>query len=410
MRLALAFFLTAWAAAAAPAVNSCAACHSEQAEAFQQDIHLRHGFSCTACHGGDASSEDPTVSMSKAKGFKGKISRTAVPKLCASCHSDATLMHRFKPQQRVDQLQQFMTSVHGQRLAKGDTGVANCVDCHSVHGIREVRDPLSPVHPLRLPDTCGGCHADAAHMAKYKIDTSQHQEYKASVHWAAVSKRGDLSAPTCASCHGNHGATPPEVSSVSAVCGTCHVLMEELYAKSKHREVFASMGTGGCSNCHGNHEIRKPGPEMLAGAGSVCQQCHDAESEGGKVAVQMAALVGDLKTELDRADEILARARLSGMEVSEALLRQVEGREALVMAHVAVHAFDLAEVEKPAKEGLAIAAEGVRAGELALKERNTRRIGLAVFLIAALVAMAGLGMAIRAVEAQPGSDENPSGR
>jgi predicted CXXCH cytochrome family protein len=405
MKHALLLVLIACAAAAAPARNSCAECHSEQADQYRQDIHLRYGFSCTACHGGDASSDDLTIAKSKAKGFKGAISRTAVPKLCASCHSDATVMHRYRPGQRVDQLQQFMTSVHGRRLAKGDTGVANCVDCHSVHGIREVRDALSPVHPLRLANTCATCHSNASHMAKYNIDTNQHEEYKASVHWAAVSKRGDLSAPTCASCHGNHGATPPEVSSVSAVCGTCHVMMEDLYSKSMHAELFAAMGTGGCSNCHGNHEIRKPGPEMLAGPDSVCQQCHDDGSTGGKVAIQMASLITKLTHELDRADEILGRARRSGMEVSEAQLRQMEGREALIMANVAVHSFDLAEVEKPAMEGLAIAAEGVQAGELALKERDTRRLGLVVFLFAALVAMAGLRMAIRAVEGGSGATE-----
>jgi hypothetical protein len=56
-------------------------------------------------------------------------------------------------------------------------------------------------------------------------------------------------------------------------------------------------------------------------------------------------------------------------------------------------------------EGLAIAAEGVQAGELALKERDTRRLGLVVFLFAALVAMAGLRMAIRAVEGGSGATE-----
>ena len=60
-------------------------------------------------------------------------------------------------------------------------------------------------------------------MAPYGIPTNQFEEYRSSVHWEALAKRGDLSAPSCASCHGNHGAKPPQVESVSAVCGTCHV-------------------------------------------------------------------------------------------------------------------------------------------------------------------------------------------
>jgi predicted CXXCH cytochrome family protein len=182
--------------------------------------------------------------------------------------------------------------------------------------------------------------------------------------------------------------------------------MEDLYNKSPHKPVFATMGGGGCTVCHGNHEILKPSEAMLAGSGAVCANCHDAASEGGKTAAQMAALLAKLRSELDRADGSLTRARNSGMEVSEAQMRQIEGREALVKAQVAVHAFRLAEVEKPVKEGLAVAAEGVAAGEHALKERDTRRYGLMVFLVAALITMAGLWVAIRAIESRP----EPAGR
>jgi len=416
MRLATGIALVALAGAAA-AKDSCVECHSVMegdlkapAAAFAGDIHARHGFSCADCHGGDRNADDPEAAMNPAKGFKGKIARTAVPGLCARCHSDGNLMHRFKPQQRVDQLALYQTSTHGKRLAAGDKAVANCVDCHSVHNIREVRDPLSPVHPLRLPETCARCHADAAHMAPYKIETNQFQEYRQSVHWAALSKRGDLSAPNCASCHGNHGATPPQVASVAEVCGTCHVLFEQMYNKSPHQPVFAAMGAGGCVVCHGNHGIKAPGIQMLAGSGAVCAQCHDATSAGGVAAAEMARELTRLDTALNRSDEILNRARDSGMEVSEALLRQMEGREALVKARVAVHAFQAAAVAGPVKEGLAVAAETRRAGERALEDRNRRRIGLALSLVTILITMCGLWMAIRSLESKAGAVPEPEGR
>ena len=416
MRLATGIALVALAGAAA-AKDSCVECHSVMegdlkapAAAFAGDIHARHGFSCADCHGGDRNADDPEAAMNPAKAFKGKIARTAVPGLCARCHSDGNLMHRFKPQQRVDQLALYQTSTHGKRLAAGDKAVANCVDCHSVHNIREVRDPLSPVHPLRLPETCARCHADAAHMAPYKIETNQFQEYRQSVHWAALSKRGDLSAPNCASCHGNHGATPPQVASVAEVCGTCHVLFEQMYNKSPHQPVFAAMGAGGCVVCHGNHGIKAPGIQMLAGSGAVCAQCHDATSAGGVAAAEMARELTRLDTALNRSDEILNRARDSGMEVSEALLRQMEGREALVKARVAVHAFQAAAVAGPVKEGLAVAAETRRAGERALEDRNRRRIGLALSLVTILITMCGLWMAIRSLESKAGAVPEPEGR
>jgi len=403
--------------ALAAAKDSCTDCHSNMdgalkapVTAYTNDIHARHGFSCADCHGGDRNADDPEAAMNPAKGFKGHIARTAVPALCARCHSDAALMHKYKPQQRVDQLALYLTSVHGKRLATGDTAVANCVDCHSVHDIRDVKDPLSPVYALKLPDTCARCHADAAHMAPYKIATNQFAEYRTSVHWEALSKRGDLSAPNCASCHGNHGAAPPQVASVAEVCGACHVLFEEMYNKSPHKPVFAAMGGGGCTVCHGNHAIAKPGIEMLAGNGSACAQCHDATSAGGAAAAQIAGLLTKLDSALAQSDMVLDRARDSGMEVSEPTLRQMEGREALVKARVAMHQFQVASVAKPVAEGLAVAAETRRAGEKALQDRDSRRVGLALSLVTILVTMAGLWMAIRSLESKSPAVPKPAGR
>jgi predicted CXXCH cytochrome family protein len=396
------------------AKDSCLECHSaldgdlkKPAAVFQSDVHAHAGLSCADCHGGDRNTDDMEASMNRAKGYLGRPARTAIPKLCARCHSDANFMHKFKPQQNVDQYAQYQTSVHGKRLAAGDQAVATCIDCHSVHDIRAVRDALSPVHPLRLPETCAHCHADKQHMAKYKIETNQFAEYRTSVHWDALAKRGDLSAPSCASCHGNHGAAPPQVASVANVCGSCHVLFEDLYNKSPHQPVFAAMGAGGCVVCHSNHGIQRPTDGMLSGAKSVCAQCHDATSKGGVTAAEMAAMLGNLNTALDRADQVLTQARNSGMEISEAQLKQMEGREDLVKALVAVHAFDAAAVRKPVEAGLAIARETLKAGQGALKERDSRRVGLAFSLITILVTMLGLWIAIRNLEGRRARNVSP---
>lgn len=389
----------------ARAKDSCVECHAAlegslqvPVNSFAADVHQHRGFSCADCHGGNANLDDPDAAMSRSQGFLGKISRTAVPKLCARCHSDASLIHKFKPQQRVDQLAQYQSSAHGRRLAAGDTAAANCVDCHSVHDIREVRHPLSPVHPLRLPETCARCHTDSSRMARYKLATNQFSDYRSSVHWEALEKRGDLSAPSCASCHGNHGATPPQVASVAAVCGTCHVLFEDLYNKSPHQPVFAAMGLAGCVVCHSNHAVKKPSDAMLHGENAVCSQCHEGASPGGMAAAEMARLIQDLDRTLARSDEILEVARRSGMEVSEALLRQQEAKENLVKARVAVHSFQVEAVSKPVREGLSIGAETHEAGKRALAERRFRRIGLGVSLLTIAITMAGLWMAIRSLE------------
>ena len=107
--------------------DSCLDCHQNlpepfgvTAETFAQDIHAQKGLTCASCHGGDPTSDAPDKAMSRAAEWKGKIDRHQVPGLCASCHSNAELMKTYNPTLRVDQFQQYKTSVHGKRWAAGD--------------------------------------------------------------------------------------------------------------------------------------------------------------------------------------------------------------------------------------------------------------------------------------------------
>lgn len=386
--------------------DSCVSCHgalegplAEPTAAFEADVHKARGFSCVDCHGGDPTALDPVASMNRARGFKGKIDRRATPGLCARCHNDATLIHRFNPRQRVDQLAQYRTSVHGRRLAAGDTRVANCVDCHGVHDIREVRDPLSPVHPLRLPATCARCHSDSDHMKGYGIATDQFEKYRRSVHWEALSQRGDLSAPTCAACHGNHGAAPPGVPAVAHVCGSCHAVFENLFAKSPHKKAFDGLGIPGCVVCHGNHEVARPTVALVGvRPGSLCLNCHVEGEKGYQSAEFMRSRIDELATALDRSEGILKRAERSGMEVSPTLVEFSAGRESLIRAKVELHGFDSVLVDGSVKKGLEIAAAAHRVGEKALQERDFRRKGLLLSLTTIAVTMAGLWLALRELE------------
>jgi predicted CXXCH cytochrome family protein len=390
----------------AAAVDSCVTCHAAVDDAakgpaalIKNDVHIAHGLSCADCHGGDRSSDDPAIAISKAKGFKGKPARTAIPKFCASCHASPDIMRKFAPAERVDQYELYQTSVHGKRLAAGDTNVATCIDCHSVHDIRAVKDTLSPVYPLNVPETCSRCHSDARKMAPYKIPTNQLAEYRTSVHWEAMTKRGDLSAPSCASCHGNHGAKPPEVESVAAVCGTCHVLFQQLYEKSVHQAVFSGAGGGGgCIVCHSNHGIHQPSTAMLVGPNAVCSGCHDAGSAPAQTAAQMAAWIDGLDRALKQSETVLARAEEYGMEVSEAQVRLIDGRENLVKSRLALHAIDSGEMRKPIDAGMAIAKETLGVGQAALREKDFRRWGLAVSVLLIGIAILAIRFLIRRVE------------
>ena len=412
-------------AAAAPAygqqafaeepADTCVECHREMegdlarpVQLFADDIHKQNGFSCADCHGGDPSSYDPEESMSVNKGFRGKLGRAQVPELCGSCHGDPSVMHEFKPQQRVDQLVQYRTSVHGQRLAKGDLNVANCVDCHSVHDIREVRHALSPVHPLRVARTCARCHADAQHMEGYPIPADQLEHYERSVHWEALDARGDLSAPSCATCHGNHGAAPPGVGAVAQVCGSCHVVFQNAFEESPHKPVFEAMELAACIVCHGNHEILAPAPGMLGvGEGASCVQCHSEGEQAYTVARLMKERIDELTTELAESKHVLDVAEQAGMEVSAGRIQWTSANQELIKARGQVHSFQSERVSEPIEQGLQLAVLGRRIGTEALEEKEFRRRGLALSMLTILITMAGLWMAVRALESRgnsPGSD------
>lgn len=399
--------LTASAAVAQPTKDNCAVCHLETgderlaapAKAFDGDIHKAKGFGCVDCHGGDTR-EAGMEAMDPKKGFIGKPTRQQIPSLCARCHSDAQFMKRYNPSLRVDQAAEYATSVHGRRLRElSDPKVAVCSSCHPAHSIRPPSDPNSSVHPLRVADTCGRCHADAKYMAGYQIPTDQLAKYKTSIHWNTMSVKGDLAAPTCNNCHGNHGAAPPGVTWIGNVCGQCHAVMANLFTKSVHARAFADMGSPGCATCHENHAIKAASDAMLGlGDKAVCATCHSAGDRGGKSATQMRALIDSLVAASERAHSVLGRAERAGMEVSQGQFELAGAREELVKARTAVHTFDVGPVKQAVDAGLAVTERAYARGVRAIEELGFRRKGLAVSVAIILALIVGLVLKIREVD------------
>lgn len=386
--------------------NSCLDCHSNlpepfgvSQEVFAQNIHAQKGFGCVACHGGDANSDDSDKAMSRTAGWKGKIDRKQVPELCASCHSDAERMKKYNPGLRVDQLQQYKTSVHGTKWAKGDSKVAVCTDCHGIHDIAAPSDPRSHVHPTNIASTCARCHADAAYMKPYGIKTDQFANYQKSVHYEAMTVRGDLSAPTCTTCHGNHGAVPPGIADVTSVCSNCHVFQAQLFDRSPHKVAFAAMSAPGCVTCHSNHLIKHPPDEWIgSGKDSLCLGCHSEGDAGLKEATAISSSLTGLDKSLAASEQILKDAERRGMEVSQALDQQSQARDALMKARVTVHSFRGSEVKKDTDAGLAITKSTYAVGVQAMKEWKFRRVGLGLSLLMIAVTVVGLGLYIRTLE------------
>ena len=380
MRFLVAALFVVVGAGRAAAADSCVACHTDLGDALaapvegmKADVHGKAGLSCASCHGGDPADPDMSA-MDEDKGFVGRPAPADIPVLCGRCHSDENFMRRYNPKLPTDQLAAFRTSVHGRRLAAGDTKVANCVSCHGVHGILPPSDARSPVHAMNVPATCARCHSDSAYMAGYGIPTDQLAKYQRSVHGQLLLVQREVAAPACNSCHGNHGAFPPGADSVAMVCGQCHPINKDLFLKSPHRAAFQRLGLPECVACHGNHEVVRASDDMLGTAPtSVCIGCHSPDSKGYVAAARMRSSVERLHGAITAAEAAVGNATTAGMEMGEEEVALQTAREALIQTRNQVHAFDAAAVEKGAGEATAT-AEGVDArARAALVEFGNRR-------------------------------------
>ena len=402
--IVLVFFIFA----SAQKKNSCIECHiklddtrlSAPAQLFDNDIHKSRGLSCNDCHGGDPNDDSKEGSKNPAKGFLGRPKPLDIPAYCGKCHSDVNLMKRFNPSLRVDQEREYYTSIHGQLLkGKGEARVATCVSCHSVHGIRSPSDPLSSVYPSNVAETCSKCHASADYMKPFGIPSNQFANYKTSVHAKALYEKQDLSAPTCNDCHGNHGATPPGISSVAHVCGQCHARQAELFQTSPHKAAFDQKQLGECITCHSNHAIPKPNDQMIGtGAGALCINCHSTGDKGFAAAGMMRSQIDELIAGIDKSTAILNQAERKGMEVSKPKFELKGATDALTHARVLIHSSSAAEVDKVIRPGLDVASKGYQAGLEALAELSFRRKGLAVSLVFILFLAAVVYLKIRQIE------------
>ncbi len=367
-------------AAPVPAAPPTRSTPDQATAAFKDDVHAKAGLSCESCHG-----------AKKADGGYAPVARTAIAPMCAKCHADASFMRKFAPQVRVDQYAQYQTSVHGQQMAKGETRVATCSDCHHAHGIVQVRDTRSPVAPAHVASTCAACHADAARMTPFNRSPEIFSEWSKSVHATALLKRGDTSAPTCSTCHGSHGATPPGVDAVVNVCAQCHVREAELFRASKKKDLFASMGQGDCLVCHSNHHIEPPDQTWIGLEGkALCATCHDDTVPGAAVIKSVRQGFDDLQGRIRGADALLARAENAGLLVEDGKLALHDASEAHVRMRVLVHTFASPPFDEVLKEGVAAADKARGVGEAAMNELQYRRRGLAVATLVILGFLATL--------------------
>jgi formate dehydrogenase gamma subunit len=275
----------------APAARpACASCHTDAESELQTSVHGRlHGAgpdapACSSCHG-------PVHAIPPLADERSPVARSRLPDTCGSCHSDPEFLARHKvPFARP--VEAYKLSIHGRALARGERGAASCSDCHGIHAIRAARDAESRINHWRVPETCGGCHAQVR------------ETFATSVHGAAVA-RGVRDAPVCTDCHGEHTilapsepeslVNPARVSSVT--CARCHAdeRLAGRYSLPRDRvpafqESFhglalraGSQTVANCASCHGVHNILPSSDPRStvhpANLARTCGSCHPGAGE-----------------------------------------------------------------------------------------------------------------------------------
>ncbi len=179
---------------------------------------------CVDCHG--------THKLQRADHPDSWINQFNVPNVCGRCHERVT--------------KEYMESIHGKALAKGNADAPGCTFCHGEHDIQTVPDIPHQVFTQSgmrfnvVVDNkmvyCVACHTDEEMMKKYNLATVERAHRwlpRTRAHWDRV---------RCVDCHSSHepphlthNILPPEQTVKR--CEACHsmnsILMNTLYRHEK---------------------------------------------------------------------------------------------------------------------------------------------------------------------------------
>ncbi len=273
-----------------PAKVTCAECHADEQAAYDRSYHAtaNHGgehkaATCEDCHGG-------VHELLAASDAKSKVSHANVPATCGQCHSQ-----RFVMEASGHSAQPFMSyqqSVHGRAVAAGKDGAAVCTDCHGAHEILAASDPKSSIFKFNVPGTCGKCHqavesqfmqsihgqALARGNGQAPVCTDCHGIHSIKAHIDPNSSVSALNVArtTCARCH--------EGVRLSQEFGVSHQSVST-YLDSYHG--LASRGgsqvAANCASCHGVHNILPSSDPRStinkANLAKTCGVCHPGVNE-----------------------------------------------------------------------------------------------------------------------------------
>jgi cytochrome b subunit of formate dehydrogenase len=282
--------------------------------AHQNGVHAKafaagnkNAATCLSCHG--ASHEILPASDPKSKTY-----RTNIPNTCATCHSQKFVME--SSGLSAQPLFSYRDSVHGRAVAKGSLKAAVCTDCHGHHEILSPRDQKSSINKFNIPNTCGQCHgairdeyvksihgkaiARGNFQAPVCTDCHGIHNIKAHIDPRSSVASQQIARTTCGQCHGG-----VKLTQEFGVPGGRLTSYQDSYhglAKRLGSEVAAN-----CASCHGVHNILPStdpkSPTNKANLAHTCGKCHP--DAGDKFAIGKVHL--DAAPTGDETGEILIR-------------------------------------------------------------------------------------------------------
>lgn len=263
----------------------CAACHEDAAASLAASVHGQPAFTaisgqpaCQSCHGA-------VHAMINHGSPASPIHPTRIAATCARCHASPEIAKQTGVR-LIQPLAAYQASVHARAVSAGKHA-AHCASCHGAHDVLPASAPTSRVNHLKVPETCGTCHAGIA------------RAFAASVHGEAAA-RGVREAPVCTDCHGEHRILAPSepgspvfASNVPKMtCGRCHgdVRITEKFGlaastvaafEDSYHGLAGRAGNqtvANCSSCHGVHDILPsidPRSHVSkANLAKTCGSCH----------------------------------------------------------------------------------------------------------------------------------------
>ena len=209
----------------------------------------------------------------------------------------------------------------------------------------------------------------------------------------------DIGAPTCNDCHGNHGATPPGLTSVTFICGSCHVINMEFFRQTRMASAFEEMQFHGCEQCHGYHAIKKTSDKLVGvNKESFCVNCHEDGDTGYEAAKNIKFHILELVSLYDSASTKATDVQIKGMNDIDIGFLLQEGRQNLIESRTLVHTFDLEQVKEKTEKGKKVVNEAIDLADKEFDKYYTRRRGFAIATVVLVLFAVALFLKIRDIE------------